>query len=160
MRELPPVSPEKQAFREHKMAAFRERVAVGGFNEALLRALLFVASAERSLDERSAQALNEVRDHLMAMPIADFKALVREQFYILLLEREAAVKAIATLVTDPSERSRLLEMTRDIALASGPLTLASRQRIESLADLLSVPAPVEALQAPVATLTPITSAAE
>lgn len=160
VRELPPVSPEKQAFREHKMAAFRERVAVGGFNEALLRALLFVASAERSLDERSAQALNEVRDHLMAMPIADFKALVREQFYILLLEREAAVKAIATLVTDPSERSRLLEMTRDIALASGPLTLASRQRIESLADLLSVPVPVEAVQAPVATLTPITSAAE
>ena len=160
LRNLPPVSPEKRAFREHKMAAFRARVTSGGFNEALLRAVLFVGSAERVLDERSAQALNEVREHLMQMPIAAFKDLVREQFYIMLLEREAAIEAIAVLVPAAADRTLLLEKTRDIARASGPLPLAACQRIESLAGLLAVPAPLDAGPDAASGLPALTSAAE
>lgn len=160
LREYPALSPEKKAFRERKIAEFRARVPIGGFNEALVRAALFVMSAEQALDDRSAWVVNEVREDLMQMPLADFKQLLREQFYILLLEYDAAIKAIALLVPDHAGRTLLLEKTQAIALAAGPLTVAERQHIKTLAEILGVPVPADAPPSTPATPQALTSAAE
>ncbi|QTL02542.1 DUF3141 domain-containing protein [Aquabacter sp. L1I39] len=160
IRDYPAVSPEKKAFRERKIAEFRSQVAVGGFNEALVRAALFVMSAEQALDDRSAWVLNEAREDLMQMPIAAFKELVRHQFYILLLEYDAAVKAIPQLVPHPSDRTILVDKIHAMSLAAGPLSTAERQHIRALAELLQVPVPPDVASVPVAGGPVLVSAAE
>lgn len=141
VRQLPANSPEKEALRQAAIARFRSRVADGGFDAAVVRATLYVVSAVRALDENCAAALNEVRQSLLHLSLAEFKALVREQFYILLLEREKAVAAIATMVPDPAARATLLDKAVTIAAADGAFTLAERERVQSLATLLDVAAP-------------------
>ncbi|WP_238122751.1 MULTISPECIES: DUF3141 domain-containing protein [unclassified Xanthobacter] len=141
VRELPACSPEKEAFRQHRMAELRGRLCDGGFNAALVRAALFVISAARVLDESAARSLNEARQNLLQLSLADFKALVREQYYILLLEREQAVEAIATLVQDPAQRQELVNTVAAAAAADGRLTLAERERVEKLAAILQVAPP-------------------
>lgn len=150
VRELPANSPQKEAFRAHKIEEFRSRVKQGGFNEALVRAALYVLSAERSMDESVAKSLNDARGRLMQLSLDEFKLLVREQFYILLLQREAAVEAIADLVTDPAQRAELANTAASIAAADGKYTLAERQRVERLAAVLSTAVPKEPVLALVA----------
>jgi len=141
VRRLPANSPQKEALRAGRIAELRARVGDGGLDAALVRGALYVVSAVRALDENCAKALNEARQRLLHLPLAAFKALVREQFYILLLEREAAVEAIATLVTDAAERRELVATVAAIAAADGVYTLAERQRLERLAEILAVAAP-------------------
>lgn len=154
VRQLPANSPQKEAFRAAKIAELRARLREGGFNAALVRGALYVLSAVQALDENVARSLNDARQRLTQLPLEAFKALVREQFYILLLERQAAVDAIADLVTDPVLRQELTHTVASIAAADGSYTLVERQRVERLAELLQVAvpeAPVLALAADNAT---------
>ncbi|WP_393974013.1 DUF3141 domain-containing protein [Xanthobacter flavus] len=141
VRELPANSPQKEAFRDRKIAEFRARVAEGGFNEALVRASLYVLSVTRAMDESAARSLNEARQKLTQLSLPEFKTLVRDQFYILLLERETAVEAIAHLVTDPGQRQELVNTVAGVATADGAYTPGERVLVERLADLLGVSAP-------------------
>ncbi|MFG1192206.1 DUF3141 domain-containing protein [Xanthobacter flavus] len=141
VRELPANSPQKEAFRDRKIAEFRARVAEGGFNEALVRASLYVLSVTRAMDESAARSLNEARQKLTQLSLPEFKTLVRDQFYILLLERETAVEAIAHLVTDSAQRQELVNTVAGVATADGAYTPGERVLVERLADLLGVSAP-------------------
>ncbi|WP_024278503.1 DUF3141 domain-containing protein [Xanthobacter sp. 126] len=141
VRELPANSPQKEAFRDRKIAEFRARVAEGGFNEALVRASLYVLSVTRAMDESAARSLNEARQKLMQLSLPEFKTLVRDQFYILLLERETAVEAIAHLVTDSAQRQELVNTVAGVATADGAYTPGERVLVERLADILGVSAP-------------------
>ena len=66
-----------------------------GFDEALTRAVLYVSAADRVLDQRCALALNVARQQLMRLSLAEFKALVRDQFFVLQLEPERAIEVLA-----------------------------------------------------------------
>ena len=66
----------------------------GGLAEALVRALLWVGMARNAVDERGFAAITRLRDAHPAsrrMTLADFKALVREQYLMLLIDEEAAL---------------------------------------------------------------------
>ena len=60
------------------------------------------------IDQRSALAWNVARQKLTHLSLAEFKALVREQAFLLQFERERAVDALASLVPDASARKKLL----------------------------------------------------
>lgn len=143
VRQLPPTSPEKLAFRQQKAAELEAKVDKGGFNEALVRAVLFVLSAERTLDEHSAAALNEARQRLMRLTFEDFKQLVREQYYILLLNRHrgAALEALATLVPEQGARQELVDQVASIIGANGGLSSLESQHLSKLASLLGANVP-------------------
>ena len=65
-------------------------------------------AADHMLDQRCALALNAARQHLMRLSLAAFKLLVRDQFFVLQLEQERAVDALATLVPEADARKELL----------------------------------------------------
>ena len=67
---------------------------IGGFDEALTRAVLYVLAAHRVLDQRCALALNGARQQLMHLSLAAFKVMVREQSFILQLEPERAIEVL------------------------------------------------------------------
>jgi hypothetical protein len=60
------------------------------------------------VDERSLEALRRLRhaDESARITLAEFKMLVREQFYMLLLDREAALAAIPKLLPENMGKRR------------------------------------------------------
>jgi hypothetical protein len=138
VRPFPGTSPEQLAARRRQADAYDAKLQSGGFDEALMRAVLYVIAAERMIDQRCALALNVARQQVMHLSLAEFKTLVREQFFVLQLEREHAVDALLSLVPKPDARKELLKQVRAIVGAGDAQTAAERDRLTRLSQLLSV----------------------
>jgi len=138
VRPVPDTSPEKLAARKAEADAYAAKLLTGGFDEALTRAVLFVTAAERMVDQRCALALNVARQKLMHLSLAQFKLLVRDQFFVLQLEHEHAVEVLATMVPEADARKQLLESVNAI-IGAGDLPLAAeRARLARLSQVLAV----------------------
>ena len=151
VRPVPETSPEGLAARQAQTVAYAAMLETGGFDEALTRAVLYVGAADRALDQRCALALNVARQQLMHLSLAEFKMLVRDQFFILQLEPERAIEALPSLLPKPDARKEVLKQVRAIASAGDPLTVAERDRLARLAQALGVP--IEKPPAPAASRT-------
>jgi hypothetical protein len=136
VRPVPETSPEQLAARLAQTGVYEAMVEVGGFDEALTRAVLFVIAADRSLDQRSALALNVARQQLMHLSLAAFKVMVRDQFFVLQLEPDRAIEALPTLAPDPEAREALLKQVRDIVGAGAAPTGVATDRLARLARVL------------------------
>jgi len=135
----PPVpSPEKLAARETRRTESTARLRAGGAKEALIRALLYVASDDRGLDQQSALALNVVRQQTLHLSIAAFKTMVRQQAFVLHQDREAALLALTFMVPKPAERAVLLRQAEVIVAATGALTADQSCRLVKLSEYLDV----------------------
>ena len=139
VRPLPVASPEMLAARQAQADAYAAMLDTGGFDEALTRAVLYVIAADGVLDQRCALALNAARQQLMHLSLAVFKVLVRDQFFVLQLEPERAVEALAPLVPKAAARKELLQQVRAIIGAGDPPTAAERDRLARLSHVLAVP---------------------
>jgi hypothetical protein len=109
VRPAPGISPEKLAAQQEEARAYAAMLTTGGFDEALTRAVLYVFAAERAVDQRCALALNCARQHCMRLSLAAFKVLVRNQFFVLQLEGERAIEALAEMVPEADARAALAE---------------------------------------------------
>jgi hypothetical protein len=147
VRPPPETSPETLAARQAQTDAYKAMLKTGGFDEALTRTVLYALAANRMLDQRCALALNVARQSLMHLSLAEFKILVRNQFFVLQLEPERAIEVVPFLVTDADARKTLLEQVRTIASAGDPLTAAEDGRLVRLSQLLAVPPEKRAVSA-------------
>jgi hypothetical protein len=125
--------------RKAKTAAYIARLETGGFDEALTRTVLYVLAANRSLDQRCALALNVARQQLMRLSLAEFKVMVRDQFFILQLEPERAIEVLPSLLPKADDRTELLKQVRMIAGAGDPLSAAEDDRLIRLSQVLAMP---------------------
>jgi hypothetical protein len=75
----------------------------------------------------------------MHLSLAKFKALVRDQFFLLQLERERAMEVLANLVPGAKARKELLEQVRAIVGAGDPPLAAERDRLDQLSMVLATP---------------------
>ncbi|MCP3410245.1 DUF3141 domain-containing protein [Bradyrhizobium sp. CCGB01] len=137
------MSPEHRAMLEKRIAELESGIGEGGLREAALRALLYVGSARGMVDERSIEALRRARrEHggeRMSLP--EFKMLVREQFFMLLLDREGALAAIPKLLPDDvNQRRTAFALIRDVLSASEDITGERASRLTRIASLFGVEA--------------------
>jgi hypothetical protein len=139
VRPVPNTSPEKLATRQAQTDAYVAMLRTGGFDEALTRAVLYVLAAIRTLDQRCALALNVVRQQLMRLSLAEFKVMVRDQFFVLLLEPERAIEVLPSMVPETEARMELLKQVRAIAGAGDPLNAAEDDRLRRLSQVLTMP---------------------
>jgi hypothetical protein len=139
VRPFPGASPEKLAARLAWADACAAKLQTGGFDEALTRAVLYVIAADRTLDQRCALALNVARQQLMHLSLAEFKVVVRDQAFLLQLERERAMEALASLVPDADARVELLKQLHAIIDTGTPPSAAERDRLTRLSRLLATP---------------------
>ena len=146
VRPVPETSSEGLAARQAQTVAYAAMLETGGFDEALTRAVLYVGAADRALDQRCALALNVARQQLMHLSLAEFKVMVRDQFFVLQLEPERAIEALPSLVPELDARKKLLKQVRAIVSADDPLTVAERDRLALLSQALR--APIEKPPAP------------
>jgi pimeloyl-ACP methyl ester carboxylesterase len=135
------MSPEHRAMLEKRIAELKSRIDEGGLREAGIRGLLYVGSARGMVDERSLEALRHLRrsDPDTRMTLGDFKMLVREQFFMLLLDREAALAAIPKLLPEnANERRAAFKAIRDVLSASAEISGEVAKRLHRVAELFGV----------------------
>ena len=133
-----------------RIAELKSSIGKGGLREAAIRGLLYVGSARGMVDERSLEALRNVRrnDSGPRITLAEFKKLVREQFFMLLLDREGALAAIPKLLPDNAgARKAAFTAIRDVLSASAAISGETASRLQRVAGLFGLDA-AEASVAP------------
>ena len=128
---------------QDRIADLKSRIGQGGLREAAIRSLLYVGSARGMVDERSLEALRRLRrnDTSARMTLPQFKMLVREQFFMLLLDQEAALAAIPKLLPDNiGERRAVFAAIREVLSASAEISGEVASRLKRVAELFGVEA--------------------
>jgi hypothetical protein len=93
------------------------------------------------VDERSLEALRRMRkeDRESRLTLAQFKNLVREQFFMLLLDRDAGLAAIPKMLPpDLDARRAAFAAIRDVLTASGEISGETARRLGQVAQLFGV----------------------
>src|SRR3954454_10777419 len=137
------MSAEHRAMLDKRIAELKSKIGEGGLPEASLRALLYVGSARGMIDERSLEALRQVRRDYAGtrLTLPEFKMLVREQFFMLLLDTEGALAAIPKLLPqDVAQRRTAFAAIREVLSASSGITGERASRLERIARLFDVDA--------------------
>jgi pimeloyl-ACP methyl ester carboxylesterase len=116
---------------DKRIAELKSRVAVGGMREAVIRALIFAGMGRAAVDERGFESLRRIREKYTDITLTEFKAIVREQFYMLLLDTEGALSAIPSMLSsEPEIRQKALDMIKDVLSARGELSADDRERLQ------------------------------
>jgi hypothetical protein len=133
-------------FVAERIAALKANIATGGPREAIVRAALHVGMARASVDERGFELIRRVRrtpGELPRLPLAAFKDLVREQYFMLLIDEEAALAALPALLPDDiDDRRRLFAGLQELVSARGELTNEVVLRLQRIARLFGMDANV------------------
>ncbi|MGY3542042.1 MULTISPECIES: DUF3141 domain-containing protein [unclassified Bradyrhizobium] len=135
------MDPKHRELLQARVAELTSRIGSGGMREAGIRALLYVGSARGMVDERSLEALRRLRqaDEAARVTLAEFKMLVREQFFMLLLDRESALAAIPKLLPDNmDERRRAFAAIQDVLSASAEISGEVARRLKHVAGLFGL----------------------
>jgi hypothetical protein len=86
-----------------------------------------------AVDERGFEALRRIREKYTDISLAEFKAIVREQFYMLLLDTEGALSAIPSMLPpEPETRQKALELVNQVLSARGELSSDDRERLQRI----------------------------
>jgi pimeloyl-ACP methyl ester carboxylesterase len=128
---------------QRRIAELKSKIGEGGLREAAIRGLLYVGSARGMVDERSLEALRNVRrsESGARTTLTEFKMLVREQFFMLLLDREGALAAIPKLLPDNAKaRQAAFAAIRDVLSASAAISGEVAKRLKRVAELFGVDA--------------------
>jgi Protein of unknown function (DUF3141) len=137
----PEMSAEHRKLLDARIAELKSNIGKGGLRECGIRALLYVGKTRGMVDERSLEALRRLRreDISARMTLAEFKSLVREQFFMLLLDQDAALAAIpAMLPRDMEARRHVLDAIRGVLSASGDISGETRTRLDRIATLFGL----------------------
>jgi pimeloyl-ACP methyl ester carboxylesterase len=154
-----PKSSSHRALVQTRVAELKSRISDGGLQECTIRGLLYAGSARGRVDERGVNALRSIRlaDTKPRLTLAQFKAMAREQFYMLLLDREATLEAVpGMLPSDISQRRKAFDVIKEVLAASEDLTGETAKRLRRVEQLFgldldkaataSKPAPAEPLK--------------
>ena len=120
---------EHRALLEKRIAELKARIGEGGLREAAIRGLLYAGSARGMVDERSLEGLRSLRRHdrNARITLPEFKMLVREQFFMLLLDQEAALAAIPELLPENANERRVAFAAIREAVAEAPNSRRGRE---------------------------------
>ena len=121
-----------EALVAERLRALRARMDEGGLREAAIRMLLYAGSDEPRVDVRGFRMAERVRDQQLAgerLPAARRRELVRDQFFLLLLDETEALAALPRMLTSATDRTAALDMARQILSAKGELSDERRARL-------------------------------
>jgi hypothetical protein len=134
-------SPLHGELLQSKIADLKSRIPLGGVREAVIRALIYAGMGRASVDERGFETVRRLRGAHGDMPLSIFKALVREQFNMLLLDQNAALAAIPSMLPpDAQIRAAAFELVKQALGARGEFSAEDRQRMNEVAQLFGVDA--------------------
>jgi hypothetical protein len=135
-RRHPGLEPEQIAFVQQRIAELKARLAEGGLREAAIRGLVYIGLAGPGVDERAFEVLRQMRAGHGEITLEEFKRILREQFFALLLDRDGALTAIPQMLpADAAVRAEALGKIRQVASASGEITGERAERLARIEKL-------------------------
>src|SRR6185312_16051667 len=138
---VPEMSAEHRKLLDARIAELKSRVGTGGLRECEIRALLYAGMTRGMVDERSLEALRRMRkeDAASRLTLSQFKTLVREQFFMLLLDQEASLAAIPKMLPEEMEpRRAAVAAIRDVLSIAGEISGETARRLDRIAQLFGV----------------------
>jgi hypothetical protein len=128
--------------RQARIAMLKSRIPVGGLREAVIRSLLYIGMAKGSFDERGFEMIRRIRRSQSGMPqlsLSAFKSIVREQYFMLLIEPEASLAAIPSMLpAEPEVRAKAHDVLRQVLAARGELAGEVAERLQRVERLFGV----------------------
>jgi pimeloyl-ACP methyl ester carboxylesterase len=136
-RKNPGAEPDHLALIELQKEVLLAKLDQGGPREAVLRGLVYVRLAEGAVDERGFAMIRRIREERESeLTLSEFKASVREQFLMVLLDERRALAAIPQMLKGhQDEGPELFAIVERIATAAGALSDKGQQRLKGLAKL-------------------------
>ena len=121
-----------------RIKELKAAIPEGGPREAAIRALLYVHQPDGVFDERGFNLMRRMREEAgSGMTLGEFKRVVREQFFMLLVDERRAVEAIpAMLAKDPALAARMRAMLRRLIETIGLRSDEAKSRLAELEDRL------------------------
>jgi pimeloyl-ACP methyl ester carboxylesterase len=124
---------------EKRIAELKARIPVGGLREAVVRSLLYAGMSRAAVDERGFETVRRVRQTHGDMPLSAFKALVREQFNMLLIDRDGALAAIPSMLPpDIETRRSALDLIRQVLGSRGELSTDDKKKLDEVTRLFGI----------------------
>ena len=138
----PGKNPLHQELLRTRIAELKSHIASGGLREAAIRALIYVGIGRAAVDERGFEIVRRIRreqEGARTLPLPQFKALLRDQFYMLLIDQEAALAAIPTMLPeDIGVRRQAFQTITRILSAAGPPNDEDQRRLARVAELFGL----------------------
>ncbi len=140
-RRSPGLEPDHLELIERRKVELLGAMDQGGTREAVIRGLIYVRMPDGAADERGFEMIRRIRDeHDPDLTLSEFKAILREQFFMVLLDERRAREAIPTLLRNhQDEGPALFAMIEKIATAPGPLSREAQQRLTEIKPLFAPP---------------------
>jgi len=137
-----PESPAVTALRK-QVAELRRReatreIGTGNALDAFLRVLSYVTQGRSAIEERPFNLLRKLARESppeKRITLAQFKAAVRRQSYIVSLDPEAAIQALPELVPDMKDRRRVMVLAHRVLTVGGPLDAEWLARYREVAEI-------------------------
>jgi uncharacterized protein DUF3141 len=138
------VRPRDEAFEAlvaQKVAALRARMDEGGLREAAIRIVLYAGSDELRVDVRGFRMAQRLGEQHLGERLSGprRRELVREQFFLLLLDEAEALAALSRMLPSANDRAAAVDMARQILSAKGDLNDERRARLARVEAILSTP---------------------
>jgi hypothetical protein len=142
---VPEMTAEHRKLLDARIAELKSHIGTGGLRECGIRALLYAGMTRGMVDERSLEALRRMRrdDAASRLTLSQFKTLVREQFFMLLLDQEASLAAIPKMLPQELEpRRAAFAAIRDVLSIAREISGETAKRLDRIAQLFGVGAGV------------------
>ena len=128
-----------QELVQKRIAELKTHIPVGGLREAAIRALIYISLGRSFVDEREFEAIRGLRTRYRDIPLSEFKALVRDQFAMLLIDQQATLASIPSLLPPDAEtRREAFNVVKQIVAASGERSAEDEKRFEEIGRLFGI----------------------
>jgi hypothetical protein len=129
-------SPLHKELLNARIAELKSRIPVGGLREAMIRSLLYIGMTRDAVDERGFEMVRRIRNSQSEMPylpLPAFKALVREQYLMLLIDPDASVAALPSMLPDdPKACLKALNLLKQVLSARGEIAGDAAKRLQGI----------------------------
>lgn len=126
-----------------RIEELKARIDSGGLLECIIRSMLYVGMVRGGADERTAEAIRRIREARECegptLTLSRFKEVVREQYFMLLIDEEAALAAIpGMLPRDAKMRSTAFGVLQEVLHARGELAGEAAMRLTRVTKLFGI----------------------
>ncbi|MGN6369816.1 MAG: DUF3141 domain-containing protein [Phycisphaerae bacterium] len=137
-RPKPGISPEQHAALAAKAKQLRANIDKGGPLEAVVRAGVYIAQAQATVDARSFEMLRRILKEFSHIDLPRYKAVVREQWSTLVIAEREAINALPKLLPDDAAtRRKMFELIKLVRNAAGPLSGEAKRRLDEVEEIFT-----------------------
>jgi hypothetical protein len=132
-------SPLHNELLQKRIAELKAAIPSGGLRAAVIRGILYAGITRGGVDERGFEELRRIREAHTDLSLSAVKTLVREQSNMLLIDRDAALAAIPSMLPrDTAKRRKAFDLITQVLSARGELTEEEKGRVAELGRLFGV----------------------